>query len=101
MIFLAFVQRFFKKEMENALHHKSTTLFDKAQVDQKEDALEKLDNELTNYWEKKRDYLEINRLIMENFTSDVADAECQADGRGPIEFNDVGVQFPEEKQETF
>lgn len=65
------------------------------------DFLQNLENDLTIYWNKKRDYLEIDRLIEEYLRQGIDEIGVQVDGRGPQEFQDKECQFPEGDEETF
>ena len=81
--------RHFKAEMVKAAQGKIS------------EALDPLENDLTGYWEKKKDFLEIDRIIYEHILGSVTEAGTQADGEGPNEKEERGTQCPEGEEETF
>jgi hypothetical protein len=50
---------------------------------------------LNNYWEKKKSYLEVEAIVRDLFDWKTQDGWCQAEGRGPHEYTDSSMQFPE------
>jgi hypothetical protein len=41
---------------------------------------------LTNFWEKKQMYLDLEGMVRDYFDCSVRDAACNVDGRGPYEY---------------
>ena len=46
-------------------------------------------------------YLDIEGIVKEHFQCEVRDVGCHADGKGPTDFYDKGMQHPETEEETF
>jgi hypothetical protein len=51
---------------------------------------------LAVYWEKRRNYLEIDQLVQTLYNQGVCDYGAQVDPHGPYELVEFAQQFPEE-----